>query len=52
MLEIEDIQGLIVRPYAMPYCRCVFLRIPDAAGARRLIGDLVDEITTAIPWDK
>lgn len=52
MLEIEDIQGLIVRPYAMPCCRCVFLRIPDAIGARRLIGDLVDEIATAKPWDK
>lgn len=52
MLEIEDIQGLIVRPYAMPYCRCVFLRIPDAAGARRLIGDLAGEIVSAKPWDR
>ncbi len=52
MLEIEEIQGLIVRPYAMPYCRCVFLRILDAEGARQLIKDLVDEITTAKRWDK
>mgnify|MGYP001370517200 CR=1 FL=1 len=52
MLEIEDIQGLIVRPYAMPCCRCVFFRIPGEAGARRLLGDLVDEITTAKPWDR
>ena len=52
MLEIEDIQGLILRPYAMPCCRCVFLRITEAAAARRLIGTLVTEITTARPWEK
>jgi hypothetical protein len=51
VLEIEDIQGLIVRPYAMPCCRCVFLRFSDAAAARALIGDVAGEITNAQPWD-
>jgi Dyp-type peroxidase family len=50
MLELDDIQGLIVQPYAMPCCRCVFLRISDAAGARALLGDLAGEIRTAERW--
>jgi hypothetical protein len=49
-VELDDIQGLIVRPYAMPCCRCVFLRFSDAVGARTLIGDVLGEITNAQPW--
>ncbi|MGO9931168.1 MAG: Dyp-type peroxidase [Steroidobacteraceae bacterium] len=56
-LDLEDIQGFIVRGYRMPMVRHFLLTVGDAANARRLLGRLiggdesdVPQITTAEDW--
>lgn len=53
-LPLADIQGLIVRGYGMPFMRLLFLRVTEAATARKWLRELVDPaalvVTTAEPW--
>jgi Dyp-type peroxidase family len=55
-LDLNDIQGLILRGYTMPVQRHVVLRIEDARAARRGLSRLVSgdatvpQITSAAPW--
>jgi Dyp-type peroxidase family len=60
-LNATDIQGFVLRGYNMPFARFLFLHFTDAAGARRLIGqmlppadgvpDQLPRITTGQLWD-
>jgi Dyp-type peroxidase family len=49
-LELDDIQGNILRPYAMDFARYVFLTFTEPAAARTWIRKLSGCITTAAPW--
>jgi Dyp-type peroxidase family len=49
-LELEDIQGNVLRGYGHPFAAFVALRVVDAASGRRLIRDLLPGVTTAAPW--
>ena len=55
-LALDDVQGFIVRTYAMPALRVFALRIDHAAGAGQLLGAVVGgdpsvpQLTTAAPW--
>jgi hypothetical protein len=56
-LDLEDIQGLILRGYRMPMVRHFLLKVTAPAAARKLIGRLVSgdegdapQITTAKDW--
>lgn len=56
MLDLADVQGLVVRGYAMPHARHLLLRVDSPAAGRELLGSLVGgdrrrpQITTAVPW--
>jgi hypothetical protein len=57
MLDLQDIQGLILRGYRMPMVRHFLLKVKTPAVARKLIGRLVTgneadapQITTAKDW--
>ncbi|MBS1872173.1 MAG: peroxidase [Acidobacteria bacterium] len=46
--QLDDIQGLILRTYAMPALRVFVLSVRDAAGGRRFLGSL--QLATATEW--
>jgi Dyp-type peroxidase family len=50
-LEVDDIQGVVLRGYRMAVGSYVFLHIDDAAAGRRWIRGITGEVTTAAPWD-
>jgi Dyp-type peroxidase family len=55
-LKLDDIQGFILRTYAMPALRTIALRVVDAQGARRFLGAIVSgnssmpQLATATEW--
>lgn len=49
-LDFADIQGNVIRGYGFPLTRYVFVNVADAAAGRRLLGDLVDPVTTNEEW--
>ena len=56
-LDLEDIQGIILRGYRMPIVRHFLLKVDVPAEARKLLGRLVSgdetdapQITTAKDW--
>ncbi|HEX5474003.1 MAG TPA: hypothetical protein VFX12_05005 [Vicinamibacterales bacterium] len=55
-LALDDVQGFIVRTYAMPALRVFALRVEHAAAAGQLLGALVGgdpsvpQLATAAPW--
>ena len=56
-LDLEDIQGIILRGYRMPIVRHFLLKVDAPAAARKLLGRLVSgdeadapQITTARDW--
>ena len=55
-LALEDIQGFIMRSYAMPALRVFVLKVEHAILAGRFLGALVSgdssvpRLTTAVPW--
>ncbi|MEA2587267.1 MAG: hypothetical protein QOH66_194, partial [Actinomycetota bacterium] len=49
-VDLYDVQGNILRPYAMKEARFVFVHFDDAAAGREWLGSLVDQVTTAQPW--
>lgn len=56
-IDLADVQGTILRGYRVDYARHFVLQVTDPAGARRVLGDLIQggtdvpPITTAAPWD-
>jgi deferrochelatase/peroxidase EfeB len=56
-VNVSDVQGFILRGYAMPVGRCVGLTVRAPEAARALLGSLVSEdpavphITSAQPWE-
>ena len=48
-LDLRDVQGNILRPYAMNSARFLFTHFDDAAAGRRWLGELLPSITTAQP---
>jgi len=49
-LDLDDIQGNILRGYGFPAAGYLFVRVDAAAAGRRWIGSLVDPVTTAAEW--
>ncbi|MGH9223193.1 MAG: Dyp-type peroxidase [Acidimicrobiales bacterium] len=49
-LDLDDIQGNILRGYGFPAAGYLFVRVDDPAAGRRWLGSLVDPITTAAEW--
>src|SRR5688500_15744262 len=55
-LALDDIQGFVMRTYAMPALRTFVLSVADLAGASRFLSSLVSregatpQLTTAGPW--
>ena len=49
-LDLDDIQGNILRGYGFPAAGYLFVRVDDPAAGRRWLGELVDPITTAAEW--
>ncbi len=55
-LDLDDIQGLILRGYTMPVQRHIVLEVTEATGARRLLGLLssgeqgTPQVASAAPW--
>ena len=50
-LELEGIQGFVVRGYRLPSAGYLFLRIDDAAGARALLAETTPDVLTAATWE-
>jgi Dyp-type peroxidase family len=51
-VELDDVQGNILRAYHLPMAAHTFVRIDDPIAARRWLGELVPRVTTAAPWDR
>ena len=56
MPEVDqaDLQGNILCGYGNSFAHALylFLHVNDAAAGRRLLGELADDVTTAVPWDE
>ncbi len=57
-IEMDDVQGLILRGYNYPNIRYIIMNIRDVAGAQKFCADLAPDsgaaglfVTTAEPWD-
>ena len=51
VLELEDIQGVVLRQRPSPYTGAyVLLRIDDPADGRRMLGRLAPQVATAANW--
>jgi deferrochelatase/peroxidase EfeB len=56
-VDLDDVQGLVVRGYRMPLARHLGLRVEDSPAAPGFLGALVDgsagvpQLTTATPWE-
>ena len=50
-LDATDIQGFVLRGYALPFARYMFLEIADAQRGRQFISSLLGQITTGEHWD-
>lgn len=51
-LNRSDLQGNILRGYALPHSAYLFLRVDDQAPGRRWLGELAPRVTTAQPWSQ
>lgn len=51
-LDLNDIQGNILKGYALPVARYLFVHIGDMAAGRAFVSGLVDHVTTGQPWPK
>jgi len=49
-LELADIQGNVLRPYAFQQAQFLFARVDDAEAARAWLLRLADRVTSAAPW--
>ena len=50
-LDLDDIQGTILRGYRMPAASHVFLTFLDAGAARAWVASVVEPVTSAAPWE-
>jgi Dyp-type peroxidase family len=50
-LDATDIQGFVLRGYALPFARYMFLEIRELGKGRAFIDSLLGEITTGEHWD-
>ncbi|MGI8595035.1 MAG: Dyp-type peroxidase [Solirubrobacteraceae bacterium] len=51
-LDLANIQGFVVRGYRLPAAGYLLLHVEDAARARALLGDVLDEVLTAAKWSE
>jgi Dyp-type peroxidase family len=51
-LDLNRIQGFVVRGYALPVAGYLFLRIDDVTRAAAWISELAEEVVTAAPWSE
>jgi Dyp-type peroxidase family len=49
-LDLDRIQGFVVRGYRLPLARFLFVRVDDAARAALWIADATPQVLTAAPW--
>jgi len=49
-IELDDIQGNVLRGYTMPAAAYLWLRIVDVPRARRLMTRMLPYVATAAPW--
>ena len=49
-LDLDDIQGHVLRGYRFDHALYAFLHVADAEPGRRWLGSLVDGVTDARPW--
>ena len=50
-LDRGELQGNLLRGYHFPHAAYLFVEVRDAAAGRRLLGELVDPVTTEEEWD-
>jgi Dyp-type peroxidase family len=50
-LDATDIQGFVLRGYALPFARYMFLELTDEQRGREFINRLLGQITTGEHWD-
>jgi Dyp-type peroxidase family len=46
-LQLEDIQGNLLKGYGLPHAAHLFVRVHDAVAGQQLVGDLASEVTSA-----
>lgn len=51
-LDLDRIQGFVVRGYRLPLARYIFARIDDPAAAGAWISEIAGEVLTAAPWSE
>lgn len=51
-MDLHDIQGNVLRGYAMPVARYLFVHIGDVAAGRAFVDGLIEQVTTARLWPK
>ena len=51
-LDLKDLQGNLVRGYTYPVGAYVFVGVADAARGRAWLRGLLDDVTTAEPWER
>lgn len=51
-LDVDRIQGFVVRGYRLPLAGYIFLRIDDASRAATWISEIASEVLTAAPWSE
>jgi deferrochelatase/peroxidase EfeB len=49
-IDLDNVQGLIVRPYTHPVSSHELVRFPSPAGARAFLAALVPSVTSGRPW--
>ena len=49
-IDLDDIQGNVLRGYTMPAAAYLWLRIVDVAEARALMRRMLPQVATAAPW--
>jgi hypothetical protein len=50
-LDVTDIQGFVLRGYALPFARYMFIEILNAEHGRNFIAQMLGQITTGERWD-
>ena len=49
-LDVDDIQGNILRPYRFPVAAHLFLRVADRDAGRRFVGRVAPRVMSAAEW--
>lgn len=51
-VDLEDIQGNVLRGYTYPTAAYIFLRVDDVPRAKALLGRMLPRITSGVPWEE